>query len=182
MKTLIFLLVLMVVGTSHAQEVTELKEAKVGFAPLSADVEADGNSFSFTVKESFHREFERNPIAFMETYFNIDNFIEEVKHKEFDGYEVSFSSSKGILEVSFDRDGDLVRSNSKFKNIILPESLRDQLYRDHKGWAMTKNAHVTHGRNGVIKKNFYKIKLDNGKDRKKVVLQAPYEGTEIVSN
>lgn len=181
MKTLIFYLVLLVFGTGHAQEFTELKEAKVGFAPLSSEVKQSGNKFSFNVKESYSGEFEKDPLGFMEAYFDIENFIDAVSHDNYDSYEVSFVSRKGILKADFNSEGELVRSSSRFKNILLPEKLRSQLYRDHKGWAMTKNVHVTRGNGGILSKNYYKIKLENGKDRRRITLEAPLGGTEVAS-
>ena len=182
MKTLIFSLVMLLAGTIQAQEFTELKEAKVGFAPLSSNVEREGNSFTFRINEGYKGEFEKDPLAFMEANFDIQNFISQVKHEEYDSYEVSFVSGKGILKADFNKDGDLVKSSSRFKNIVLPEKLRDQLYRDHKGWAMTKNIHITAGRDGIVNKDYYKIKLENGKDRKRITLQAPLGGSEVASN
>ncbi|MHA6281071.1 hypothetical protein ACXYMT_12900 [Salinimicrobium sp. CAU 1759] len=181
MKTLIFYLVLLVFGTGHAQQITELKEAKVGFAPLSSEVKKSGNSFSFNVKESYAGEFEKDPLAFMDAYFDIENFINALSHEDYDSYEVSFVSRKGILKADFNAEGDLVRSSSRFKNIVLPEKLRSQLYRDHKGWAMTKNVHITRGNAGILNKSYYKIKLENGKDRKRITLEAPLGGTEVAS-
>lgn len=183
MKTLVLYLVLVAMAaTSHAQKITELDEAKVGFAPLSSDVLREGDNFSYKVNESYVREFEKDPLAFMDTYFDIDNFISEVKNASFDSYLVTFRSSRGSLEADFNSNGELVRSTSKFKNIILPEDLRKQLYRDHKGWRMVKNIHVTTGRNGLISKDFYKLKLENGKNKKNIVFDAPFEGAKMVSN
>lgn len=182
MKTLIFYLVLTLFGTAQAQEFTELKEAKVGFAPLSSTVERDGNSFSFDVRESHAGEFENDPLAFMEENFDINNFIAEVVNEDYDLYEVSFKSRKGFLRADFNKDGELLRSSSRFENTLLPENLRDQLYRDHKGWAMTRNVHVTVSKDGLLKKDYYKVRLENGKEKKKVNLEGRVEGTEVVFN
>lgn len=182
MKTVIFYLVLMVLGTGHAQEITELKEAKVGFAPLSSEVKRDGNSFSFYVKESAVGEFEKDPLTFMESNFNIENLIKAVAHENFKNFNVQFKSSKGFLKANFNQDGDLVKSISKFENIILPENLMHDLYRDHKGWEMTKNVHVTISKNGMVQKDYFKVKLENGKETKKINLEGRMEGTEVASN
>jgi hypothetical protein len=117
----------------------------------------------------------------MEAYFDINAFIEAVGKDDYDSYDVSFVSKKGILKAIFDRDGKLVRSSSRFKNIRLPEKLRSQLYRDHKGWAMTKNIHITRGSKEILGKNYYKVKLENGNDRKKVIFEAPVKETEVAS-
>lgn len=182
MKTLIFYLVLLVLGPGHAQEITELKEAKVGFSPMSSNMERNGNSFSFSIKQSAAGEFEKDPLAFLKAHFSIDGFISELKHEQYDSYEVSFVSRKGFLKADFDRDGNLVKSHSRLKNVLLPGKLREDLYRDHEGWVMTGNIHITGGRNGIIGKDYYKINLENGKDRQRIVLQTPVRETELVSN
>lgn len=184
MKTLIICLVFaLVAGVSRAQKITELKEAKVGFAPLSSEVVRDGNSYAFNVKESYAGEFETNPIAFMEAYFDIQNFIDEVKHENYDSYQVTFSSKKGRLKADFDKEGNLEATSERFKNILLPASLREQLYRDHKGWAMVKNVRVSRGESGVIDTEFYRIKLRNGDKRKILKIDGiAAERNEVVSN
>lgn len=125
MKTLfIYLVLVMWAGVVQAQEITELKEAKVGFAPLSSEVIRDGNNFSFNVKETYTGEFEANPIAFMTAYFDIHNFINEVQKEEYDGYQVTFRSKKGHLKADFDEKGNLEKTSERFKNIVLPASQR----------------------------------------------------------
>ena len=184
MKTLIIYLVLVIwAGVSQAQEITELKEAKVGFAPLSSEVIQDGNSYSFNVKENYTGEFEENPIAFMKAYFDIDNFIAEVKEEKYDGYQISFRSKKGHLRADFDKNGKLGATSERFKNILLPASLREQIYRDHKGWEMVKNIRVTRGENGLVNKEFYRIKLRNGDQRKTLKIDGmAAERNEVASN
>lgn len=181
MKTVIFYLVLMVLGTGHAQEFTELKEAKV-FAPLSSHVQRDGNNFSFRVKESSIGEFEKDPLAFMESNLDIDNLVKAVADKNIKSIHVEFKSRKGFLKANFNRDGDLIKTSSRFENIILPEDLRHELYRNHKGWEMTKNVHVTISKNGTVKKDYFRIKLEKGKETKKINLEGLMQGTEVASN
>ncbi len=185
MKNLgIFLALTFWAVVTNAQQVTVLDEAKVGFAPISSEVTGDGDRYSFTVNESYYREFEMDPLAFMDNYFNIDNFIDEVKDKGFDSYEVSFKSSKGSLRASFDKDGNLGKTKQRFVNILLPEELRHQLYRDHKGWTMVKNVHIARGESGAIARSFYKIKLekDGNKKRIKIDFDATGRNTEVASN
>lgn len=162
MKTLfIYFALVFWAGAIQAQEITELKEAKVGFAPLSSDVQRDGDSYTFHVNESYMGEFERDPLAFLESYFDIDNFIEEVKDEGYDAYEVSLVSGNGYLKADYDKDGNLKETSEKFKDVVLPQALRETLYRDHKGWEMVKNVHITTGRDGLVDRDFYRIKLKN---------------------
>lgn len=184
MKTLFIYLVLVIwAGVSQAQEITELKEAKVGFAPLSSEVIRDGNQFSFIVKESYAGDFEANPLAFMEANFDIHNFITVLKGEKFDSFQVTFSSKKGHLLADFDKHGNLGTTSERFKNIFLPASLREQLYKDHKGWKMVKNVRVTRGENGMVDKEFYRITLRNGDQRKTLKIDGiTAERSEVASN
>lgn len=183
MKTLVFYLVLtLFAGISNAQEITELKEARVGFAPYTSKVKRSGNNFSFKVSEIQVGEFEKDPMLFMNNNFNIKNFIAEVKAENYRNYTVTFKSSRGRFYADFNSKGELLRSVSKFDNVKLPGELRHQLYREHKGWVMTGNSHLTRSRDGGIDQNFYKIRLVNGKERKNIVYQAPVKTSQVASN
>ncbi|WP_424493819.1 hypothetical protein [Salinimicrobium sp. GXAS 041] len=169
MRTLGILLVLMFwSAVANAQRVTVLDEAKIGFAPISSEVTEDGDRFTFVVNESYHREFELNPLAFMDEYFSIENFMNKVAYKKYDSYEVSFNSSKGSLRAFFDKEGNLQKTKQRFVNILLPAELRHQLYRDHKGWEMVKNVYVAKGEGATITKSLYKVKLERDGDKKRI--------------
>ena len=173
MKTLfVYLALVFWAGAIQAQEITELKEAKVGFAPLSSDVQRDGDHFTFRVNETYMGEFENDPLAFLENYFDIDNFIEEVKDEGYDFYEVSLLSGNGYLKAGYDGEGNLTKTSEKFKDVILPQALRETLYRDHSDWEMVKNVHVTTGRNGLVNRDFYRIKLKNDNRRMTIKVDA----------
>lgn len=185
MKKLIFYFVLtLFAGMTYAQEITELGEARVGFAPLSSDVSVDGENFSYTVNESYAGEFEKDPLLFMTNNFDVRNFIAEVKGKNTEPFLVTFRSSRGSLMADFNSDGEVVKSYARFKNVLLPKNLRHQLYRDHQGWKMVKNLHLTLGRDGMVNQEIYKIKLAkiNGKERKTVIMEAPLKGWEVAGN
>lgn len=170
MKTLfIYLALVFWVGVMQAQEITELKEAKVGFAPLSADIQRDGDYFTFKVNESYMGEFEKNPIEFLESYFDIKNFIKTVEEEGYDSYQLSLISGNGYLRAGYDAEGNLQRTFEKFKDVVLPKSLQTALHRDHNGWEMIKNVHVTKGRNGLVDSDFYRIKLK--KDNRRMTLK-----------
>ncbi len=183
MKTLVFYLVLMLLGgIANAQEITELKETKLEFAPFSSEVKRSGNNFTFKVREKYVGEFEKDPLLFLDNNFNVKQLLHEVKDEGIQIYGVTLNSSRGSLEAEFSSNGELVKSTSKFKNILLPGELRHQLYRDHKGWTMVKNVHVTRGKMGVAQKEFYRIKLENGKQRKNVTFEAPENVVAVAEN
>ncbi|MCG9972137.1 hypothetical protein [Christiangramia crocea] len=171
MKTLIFSL-LLIVATSigHAQKITELEEAKVGFAPLDVEVAEDGNSFTYTVHESSAGEFVKDPIAFMKANFDIQNFIASYGDRDYDSYNITIRSGQGYLLADFDKEGELVRTYQKFNNIVLPLDMRRELYMAYKGWNMTENKYIASGRGELLEKEMYKIKIENGNRSRNIKL------------
>jgi hypothetical protein len=184
MKTLFIFLALFIgtfIGTS--QEVTELKEARIGFSPTASELTQDGNQFSFAVKELYRGEFQKDPIAFLNQNIDMEQFVELVRDQNYDRYEVNLKSTKGSLEAHFDRDGKLGATYERFEDILLPRNLMAQIYDDYKGWEMVKNVHITRGLNGQVQSEFYKIKLKNGKDSKRIKIPVDHSALgEVASN
>ena len=184
MKTMvIYLTLLFWSGVTNSQEITVLDEARVGFSPGSSEMVRSGDNFIFTVKESYEGEFEKDPVGFMNKYLDMKDFHSEVAHMNFDPYEVIFKSSKGSLHADFDKNGDMLRFSHKLTNVLLPSDLRHNLYRDYKGWRMVKNVHIAAGRNGSMDKEFYRIKMENGKQTKRIKIQRNHQNkSEVASN
>lgn len=183
MKTLIFSLALVLVASfGYGQKITQLEEAKVGFAPLNVKVNEDGDSFNYVVTESYAGQFAKDPIAFMKANFDIQNFIAMHEDRDYDSYHVTFSSKQGFLKADFDRDGSLVRTFQKFKNIILPVDLRRELYSSYKGWNMTSNKYVASGRGDILEKEIYRIKLENGDQKQNIKLDPRAIGRPSVAS
>ncbi len=55
----------------------------------------------------------------------------------------------------------------------MPQPVMQQLYLDNEGWSVVKNVHIAYGKNGKIDKSFYKVTLKNGKQERKVKIDAP---------
>ncbi|UJH92052.1 hypothetical protein LZ575_05455 [Antarcticibacterium sp. 1MA-6-2] len=171
MKTLvIFLFLGFSALITNAQGVIELNEARVDYNPVFTQVTHKGNTFTAQIKESYLGQFEKDPMAFMKENFNVNQLIAQTNNKDFDAYIVSFRSRKGELKVNYDKEGNIVNAYQRFKNVSLPQAVAQQLFRENKGWSMVKNVHVAFGRNGEVDKDFYRITMENGKDRKKVKL------------
>ncbi len=170
MKTFIFLmLLLLATAVGKAQKITQLEEAKVGFAPLDAKITRVGETFSYKVKEAYTGEFLENPIAFMKANFDIQNFIAETAGENYNAYLVNFSCSKGYLEAHYNNEGKLVRTYQKFKDILLPHEIRQEVYRNNMGWTVTSNKYVASGKHDMLDKQVYRIKLE--KDNQKRILK-----------
>lgn len=183
MKTLIFSLLLVVATTiGHAQEITQLEEAKVGFAPLDAEITRDGNSFSYSVKETHAGQFAKDAIGFMKANFNIQNFIAATADEGFDSYLVTFTSGNGYLSADFDADGNLVKTFQKFKDIVLPLDVRREVYMQNKGWTMVSNKYTASGNGDLLEREQYRIKLENGSQKRTMKLDPRASGTSVASN
>lgn len=167
MKKIIFILSLALTATiCNGQEVIELKEAQVNFKPVTTNVFGKANSFSVNIKETENGEFEKDPVAFMDKYFDINQLLKEIGNNKYESYDVTFRSRKGELNAKFDDKGALLSTFLRFENILVPNALSHQLYRDHKGWEMVKNLHVAKGKNGVMELDYYRITMKNGNKKK----------------
>jgi len=184
MKTLIVLLLLVgLISTSQAQQITELEEAKVSFAHNAVKVSSNLDEYTITVKESFTGEFIKNPIAFMKENFNINAFIAAINNDKYEEYLVTFRSSKGYLEATYDKDGTLVETSQRFVDIVLPLDVRRELYKNNKGWTMVQNKYLASGKSDRLDNQVYKIKLVNGNDKMNVKIDPMAIGdSKVASN
>ena len=180
MKTLIFSIVLVLCAGFSQAQIIQLEETRVSYSPVSL---YNGNQYSVTVLEDYVGEFEKDPLAFMKNNFDIEEFISQVQNEDYEYFLVSFRSRKGELEAKFDKVGDLLNTNLKFTNILLPREINHQLYRDHKGWAMVKNVHIARTSKGDVKKDLYRITLKKGNQKKNLKIDALEDmGMAMVSN
>lgn len=184
MKTLIFYFLLaFYAAVGYSQEVTQLEEARVSYAPFNAGISVSGNSYSYAVNEDYAGEFQKDPIAFLKSNFDIHNFISQMSDKDYNSYQVVLNSSKGFLQADYDKDGELQSTSQKFKNILLPLEVRQELYESNKGWTMTKNKYIARGTADVLEKAEYKIRLQKDNQKKNVVIDArSMSRTSVVSN
>ncbi|GAA4325640.1 hypothetical protein GCM10023115_40170 [Pontixanthobacter gangjinensis] len=183
MKTLIFsLLLIAVTSFGHAQEVTQLEEAKVGFGSLDSKITRDGDSFSYDVEEAYAGEFSKDAIAFMQANFDIQDFINATAGEGYTSYIVTFKSGDGFLSADFDKEGNLVKTYQKFQDIALPLDVRREVYMANKGWTMTSNKYIASGKGDILDKEVYKIKLENGNQKRTMKLDPRATGSSVALN
>lgn len=160
-KMFVLLLSLMWAGIINAQ-ITELKEARVGFDPVLPEVTVDGNSYVFKIKEKYGKEFEKDPVGFLEKYCQIEAFIDLVQDGKTVEYEVNVRSTKGKMKAKYCKEGNLLRVSYKLNNVLLPANLQEEIYRNYKGWTMTRNVHVAKLKKDRILEEYFKIRLERG--------------------
>jgi hypothetical protein len=157
----ISLVVLMWVGILNAQ-FTELGEARVGFEPLLPEVTVDGADYIFKVEEKYAGEFEEDPVAFLEKHCNIEAFLDLVRDDKNRHYQLEIKSTKGKMKAKYCKEGNLLMLSYRLKDVLLPIDLQKEVYRQYKGWNMTRNVHVAKGRKGIVQEEYYKIRLEKG--------------------
>lgn len=172
---------LLTFSITQAQTVTELDEVKIGFSPLDSKVQQIGNEFTYNIENVDVRDFINNPIKFMKANFNIKNFIAVNDGKGYNSYTVKIDSNKGSMVAIFDSDGDLLKTNQNFENILLPYELRGELYKENKGWAMIKNKFTGITKGEILTKEVYKIWLEKDDQRKTVKLKGSNDGMSVAS-
>ncbi len=86
----------------------------------------------------------------------------EFYQDDYDLYRINFYIPDGMILAAYDKDGQIVRTVEKFKNINLPSAVKEAVLDRFPEWEITKDVyHVTyHQDKGVDKK--YKLKLENG--------------------
>ncbi|RKN80219.1 nicotinate-nucleotide adenylyltransferase [Ulvibacterium marinum] len=81
---------------------------------------------------------------------------------EYDLYQISFYLPEGKILAAYDKDGNLIRTAERFKDINLPNPIREAILKRFPGWTVTKDVYSVsyHKKKGAAKK--YKLKLENG--------------------
>ncbi len=173
MKTLIITITLILAGTIlSAQEVTVLDETRLFYAPLNVAVDQDGDSYVYKVNESQGRQFAKDPIGFMNANFDIQSFISHTADKHYNAYLVTFISTHGSLEANFDKDGNLLETRQQFKNVALPAYIRNDVYQTYQGWTLTKAKYTARTKGEILANATYKIRLENGKEKQNLKIEA----------
>ena len=183
MKTLIiFLFVVATTALSQGQEVTNLSEVNLSFAPLNTEIIKTPKGFTFNIGNVRSHVFARDPIGFMYENFDIKNFIAALEGKKHESYEVSLRTKDGAMVANFDKDGNLISTRQNFKNVALSHPMILKVYKDYKGWIMTKNKYSATTEGEVITKEVYRITLQNGNRKQRVKIVGDNTGISLASN
>lgn len=166
MKNLILgLLLFGFIGTGHSQIL--LKETKVDYRPESMKLDPVSNSLVIKVSEKVYGEFDSDPLAFVKNRFDINKVIEE-NQDDYDAYRVDFRTTKGHLLANFNKNGDLISSIQKFKNVRLPEEARLKILQEYRNAAILENKYFASTKGWDIQKEFYKVKIKDGDKTRRV--------------
>lgn len=100
---------------------------------------------------------------------NFDVTESEFYRDDYDYYNVSFYIPEGKIVAAYDKDGTLIRTIEKFKNIKVPKSVAKSVAKRFPGWVIYEDVYKVnyHSQSGVTKQE-YKLTLENGDKRMKV--------------
>lgn len=157
MKKSILIILLITFSTQVYSQIIELPEViitAVNYKYLNA-VDADTNDLTVQMLEE--------KVAM----FDLKN--SEFYNDEYDTYNISFYIPDGKILAAYDKNGKLIRTIEKFKNVKLPEYVRNAIAERFPNWSMTSDVYKVnfHKDNDVAKKQ-YKVRLVNGDKRMRI--------------
>lgn len=165
---------------SYSQKVIQLEETELIFEPTAQVVFEDYSNGIIRVKENYAKEFQEDAIKFLVENFNIHQFMRESQEK-YDEIKVTVKSSNGILMANYDKNGNLVDTYQKFRDVPLPSDIRNQVFGTHgSGWTMLKNNYVATGLNKSIDEETYIVHMKNGNKKDKLKI-TPNRVTGVAS-
>ena len=87
---------------------------------------------------------------------------------EYDYYSVNFYIPDGRILAAYDKNGKLVKTIEKFKNIQLPRDVMDAVSKRFPGWSMYGDIYKVNYHKSKGVKHEYKIKLSNGDKKMRI--------------
>jgi hypothetical protein len=100
--------------------------------------------------------------------FNLEE--SEYYQDDYDYYQINFFIPDGKILAAYDKDGKILRTIEKFKNVKLPESVNNAVVDRFPGWVVSEDYYLVryHQDKGVTKT--YKLTLVNGDKKVRVKL------------
>ncbi|WP_222983399.1 nicotinate-nucleotide adenylyltransferase [Flagellimonas meishanensis] len=92
--------------------------------------------------------------------FNVQE--SEYYQDDYDLYNINFFIPEGKILAAYDKDGKIIRTAERFRDINLPTAVKEAVLDRFPEWTITKDIYLVnyHDEKGVAKK--YKLKLENG--------------------
>ena len=102
----------------------------------------------------------------------------EYYEDQYDDYFISFYIPQGKILASYDKEGNILRTVEKYKNIALPNAVAESVVKNYSGWTIAENAYLVnyHDKKGVTKKE-YKILLE--KDSRRMWIKTDENGNML---
>lgn len=90
----------------------------------------------------------------------------EFYEEDYDSYFISFYLPEGQILAAYDKNGKLIRTAEKYKNVQLPSTVTKAVAERFPNWGVTKDIYLVnyYEQNGTAVKK-YKLLLQNGSKR-----------------
>ena len=88
---------------------------------------------------------------------------------EYDLYHVQFYIPEGKILAAYDKDGKIIRTVERFKDVKLPEMVRLAIVERFPGWAVAKDVYQVKYHDGDSRR-IWKVVLTNGDKKMRVKL------------
>jgi len=117
-------------------------------------------------------EVAAQPVSMLEHYaaaYDIKGA--EFYEDEYDTYVVSFFIPDGKILAAYDKDGKLLRTAEKFKEVAVPNNVRLAVAKRFPNWTIANDVYLVRYReanDGRVTKQLYKLVLQNGEQRMRV--------------
>jgi len=87
-----------------------------------------------------------------------------------DNYFISFLIPEGKILAAYDKDGTLLRTVEKYKNVDVPRAVKQAVADKYPKWAITKDVYLVNyqAKDGGVFSKQYKLLLENGDKRLRV--------------
>ena len=104
------------------------------------------------------------PVKILEkkvAFYDVKN--SDVYSEEFDKFHVTFIIPEGQIVAAYDKDGKILRTIERFKNITLPVSVRIAVFNRFPDFTIVEDFYKVDykDKSGIARKQ-YKVKLKNG--------------------
>mgnify|MGYP006924590328 CR=1 FL=1 len=83
---------------------------------------------------------------------------------DYDLYHITFFIPEGKILAAYDKDGKLIRTAEKFKDINLPTAVKEAVLDRYPKWTITKDIYKVNYADNRGAKKTYKLKLENGNE------------------
>jgi hypothetical protein len=81
--------------------------------------------------------------------------------------------------VHYDEEGKIKSTRQKFENMVLPPETSLFIQENHGDWEIVENKYVASSWNANVKREFYKIKLQNGKKTKTLKIDVDQDKSRL---
>lgn len=167
MKTIIIgFFLLAFIATGNSQIV--LEESRIDVKKTSMEIDPVTQALQLKIPEEKFGEFEKDPLTFMKNKFDVQQFLEDNRNADLSEFHVNFITTKGALKARFDKNGELISSYQKFLNKKLPQDVQLELARLYRNASVEKTKSFAYSKGWEINKEYYKVKLVDGDNVRRV--------------